>query len=87
MTTVNVPHHTGYQTFRTVACILLGGVAGGLTMVPGIAILVSIPPGFLVAVGIIAGAYAGYNRRSSSIFFYMSLLTVLILVGILGRQA
>ena len=76
----------GYQTFRTVACILLGGMAGGLAMIPATATLTTIPPTILVVTGMLAGSYAGYKRRTSSFFFYMSLFTVLILIGILNRQ-
>ena len=72
-----------YSNFRSIASVLLGGIAGMFIVIPITALVEGVPPPLPSLLGFGAGAFLGFRRRASSAFFYTALVAVLVLASLL----
>ncbi len=75
-----------FETFRVIANIILSALVGLLIAVP-LSIGMSIGANLAILLLFSAlGALIGYKRRSSHAFFYLSLVSILVLSSVLSRS-
>jgi len=74
-----------FSKFYQISSVVLGTLAGLLIAVP---ISINMGPGmapvFLLLFGLVGGLM-GYRRRDSRVFFYLSIVSVLVLSSIIYR--
>lgn len=73
-----------FEQFRSVACIVLGGVVGLLI---GLPISLHLPSPLSVAIPLASlalGIISGYRHRQSIVFFYFALACVCVLSAVVG---
>jgi hypothetical protein len=71
-----------FAQFRSIACVVMGALAGALIAAPFAAGRM-----WLVPLSAAAGLAAGYRRRRSAAFLYFCILTILILAMLVSSHA
>ena len=74
-----------FNSFRAIACALLGAFVGALIALPLLASTEGLRLPLFIAFTA-AGGLIGYRKRASTLFFYFSLIAVVALASLISYQ-